>query len=201
MKALRYAIQLNSLSIVEHLLYTYNYPLNTEYMSQNIYHTILIEACVRNQPGMVALLMKHRAEPARQCDLIPYKNAITMAISQVDIELVAHSIRCGANFDCSFYDESYRYCLPFEFSINGQCIHIVKMLLYSGCSRRKFSLKNTDEFSNNVTPEIKKLMLNWEVHQNNVTPLLELCRKSILNYLYPAAEMIEKLPLPPVLTK
>ena len=201
MEALRYAMQRNSLSIVHHLLSTYNYPLNTEYMFLNSYDTILTEACKRNQQEMVALLMKHGADAAKQRDHISYQNAITIAISQREIEMVAHFIRSGANFDCRTYDNRYRYGLPFDCSIINRCIHMVEMLLYSGCSRGEFSLMNTDQLSDNVTPEIKKLMMDWEVHQNNVTPLQELCRKSILKHLYPAADKIHKLPLPPVVIK
>ena len=201
MGALRCAMVWNSLSILEHLLSTYNYPLNLEYKSRNVYDTIVTEACIRSQPEMVGLLMKHGADLVKQCDHLLYRSAITIAISLKDVELVPHFIRCGANFDCKLYDEKYGYCLPFDFSISGGCIHMVKMLLYSGCSRGELSLMNTDELRNNVTPEIKKLMMDWEVHQNNVTPLQELCRKSILKHLYPAAEKIHKLPLPPAIIK
>ena len=201
-EALRCAMIWNNLSIVEHLLSTYNYPLNLEYMSHlYTYETILTEACIQNQPGMVALLVKYGADPAMQSVHISYKSAIIIAMNLKDIELVAHFIRCGVNLDYILHAGSYGYGLPFEFSIRGGCIHIVQMLLYSSCSRGEFSLKNTDELSNSVTPEIKKLMIDWEVHQNNVTPLLELCRKSILYHLYPAAGKIDKLPLPPVIIK
>ena len=201
-KALRCVVQQNDLKIVEYLLRTYNYPLNMEYIltdgRSDFSHTILTEACERNQVEMVTLLMEYGADAAKKGDHRTYKSASIIAVNCKYVKLVAHFIRCGVNFDCRVFNVSYGYCLPFKLSIIGRCIDIVKMLLYSGCSRGEFSLPNSIEFNDKWTPAIKKLMIDWEVQKNNVKPLKGLCRKSILNHLYPAVKKITKLPVPPM---
>ena len=199
-KALRCVVQQNHLKIVEYLLRTYKYPLNTEYILadgiSDFYHTILTEACELNQVEMVALLMEYGADPVKKSEYRVCKSASIIAVNCKYVKLVAHFIRCGVSLEGRVFDVGHGYCLPFELSIIGRSIDIIKMLLYSGCSRGKFSLTNSIVFNDKLTPAIKKLMIDWEVQKNNVHPLKGLCRKSILSHLYPAVKKITKLPLP-----
>ena len=63
-------------------------------------------------------------------------------------------------------------------------------------------MKSDHKFKNNLDPEVVKLVKEWKVQENNVTPLKQRCRSVILNHLYPRADMkIEKFPLPTLVIK
>ena len=99
--------------------------------------------------------------------------------------------------------------LPFEAAVlydNGfqftDDIYAMEILLASGCSCGVFNLEKDHAFKDNIRFEIKNLMMKWNVHENNVKPLKQQCRRMILIHLSPrASKMIEKLPLPQCLIK
>ena len=73
------------------------------------------------------------------------------------------------------------------------------MLLISGCSRGEFSTRKLED---DPKPKLEKLMKDWNVYDDIVTPLKQRCRSVILNHLYPRADQkIENLPLPGLLIK
>ena len=197
---LKCAVRNNSLKMVKYLLSKYTYSLNMEYWSEegNTYHTVLTEACHPYQLEMVALLMEYGADPAKKNDNKEYQSAFLIAIDNEYNELVAHFIRSGVSLDCRLHDEHYGAVLPFEYAVHTGNKQAAEMLLYAGCSFGKFKLddKIVEEFFQNSSPEIQ-IMIEWNVHENNVQPLHQLCRKSILNHLCPgAAKKITELPLP-----
>ena len=219
--ALKCAVRKNSLELVNYLLSKYTYPLNIEYIRNthidrhtiqetwNCSQTIITEACKPHQLKMVTLLMEHGADPAKKSDDKRYQSAIMIAIENHYYELVAHFIRSGVNLDCRLHDAFLGDVLPFEYAVIRCCKQAAKILLRAGCLCGEFSLVtcistsisssgNIHEFQRFVTPEVQKLMIEWDVHKNKVRPLQQLCRKSILNHLCPrAAKNITKLLLPP----
>ena len=201
---LKCAMRKNSIEILEYLLRKYEFELNTEY---NIVHglnvggfweTILTEACKKHHLEMVLLFMRHGANPGKKGDHKTYQNAIAIAVQKRFVKMLAFFIRNGVSFDCKLCGEEWlRDRLPFECSVIGGNIYGVEMLLLSGYSCGVFSLKSSHEFQKDVTPDVQKLMEKWHVKENSVKTLKMLCRKSILNQLYPeAGKKIAKLPLP-----
>ena len=213
-EALRCAVLKNSFKMANYLLSKYEYPLNIEYPLNNgfnsfkAYHTIVTEAGKRRQLEMVSLLMEHGAEPAKQSDHKQYQSAFLIAIENGCIELVAHFIRSGVNLDCRLHNEYHGAVLPFEYAVIKDKKQTAEMLLHGGSSCGMFTLVDnisTDisypqrchMFQRYVSPELQKLMREWDVHENNVQPLQLLCRKSILKQLCPRTiKKITELPLP-----
>ena len=207
--ALKCAVRKNSLKIVNYLLSKYTYPLNIEYTDIQGTHTIITEACKPHQLEMVTLLMEHGTDPAKKSDHNRYQSAIMIAIEEHCNKLVAHFIRSRINLDCRLYDAFHRNLLPFKFAVSERNTQVAEMLLYAGCSCGEFSLvnsistgisssRNIHESKRYVTPEIQKLMIEWDVYKNKVRPLQQMCRKSILHHLCPrAVKEITELPLPP----
>ena len=205
---LKCAVRINSLKMVNYLLSKYTYSLNMEYLSEegNTYHTVLTEACHPYQLEIVSLLMDHGAEPAKKNNNKEYQSAFLIAIDNGYNELVAHFIRSGVSLDCRLHDEHYGAVLPFEYAVLRRNNQAAEMLLHAGSSFGKFKLddKIVKEFFQNSSPELQKLMIMIErnVHENNVQPLHQLCRKSILKHLYPgAAKKITELPLSPMIIR
>ena len=100
------------------------------------------------------------------------------------------------------YDYSYGVVLPFEVSVLHSFHNVAEILLMSGCSCGMFNLKNSNPFQKDITPGLQKLMMDWKVLENNVTPLKQRCRSVILNHLSPRADMkVENLQLPRLLIK
>ena len=221
-RALKCAVRKNSLKIVNYLLSKHTYPLNIEYIKNthinmhtieetwNCSQTIITEACKPHQLKMVTLLMEHGADPAKKSDDKRYQSAIMIAIRDHCNELVAHFIRSGVNLDCRLHDAFLGDVLPFEYAVIRCCKQAAKMLLRAGGSCGEFSLVNDvstgisssswniHEFQEFVSPEVQKLMIEWDVHKNKVKPLQQLCRKSILHHLCPrTVKKITELPLPP----
>ena len=204
-KTLQYAVSKRSLKIVNYLLSKYKYPLNMEYLDEEggTYYTIITEACHSRQLGMVTLLMEHGADPAKKNDNEEYQCAFLIAIDNGYNELVAHFIRSGVSLDCRLHDEHYGDVLPFEYAVFRHNKQAAEMLLYAGSSCGIFYLIksiitgiNCSDIINDLqkfhSPELQKL-----VGENNVRPLDQLCRKSILKHLCPGAvKKITELPLP-----
>ena len=209
-EALKCAVRKNSLKIVNYLLLKYTYPLNIEYRHiQGTWHcsqTIITEACKPHQLKMVTLLMEYGADPVKKSDAKTYQSALMIAIKNEYNELVAHFIRSGVDLDGRLHDEYLGDVLPFEYAVIKYKNQAAEVLLHAGCSCGKFTLVNNiptgircsiKGFQMFVTPELEKLMIEWDVPKNNVMPLLQLSRKSILKHLCPrAVKKISELPLP-----
>ena len=209
--ALRCAVIYDSIDIVSYLFTKYTYRLNMEYIivecdqSRSIY-TLLTEPrfLYTTKPQISSqltaqitqLLLDHGADPAKQMCSATSVNAMMTAIRFGNLKAIAQYIRNGVNINLRSYDGIDRKVLPFEASVFRGHHNVAKMLLISGCSCGVFSL-NDNEFKNNLKPEMKKLLKEWKVQENNVKPLKKRCRSVILNHLSPRAnERIERLPLP-----
>ena len=216
-ESLKCAVSTTSLEMVNYLLSKYKYPLNMEfagvsvlvlddmYSSADRYHTILTEACHSGQLEMVTLLMEHGADPSPRKVHKKCQNALLIAIKNEYNELVAHFIRSGINLDRKLHDEYHGDVLPFECALLMCNKQAAEMLLHAGCSCGKFSLVNNifmyifilQDVPMYISAKLQKLLVEWDVHKNNVKPLQQLCRKSILKHLCPrAVKKISELPLP-----
>ena len=193
--ALRYAVQYGSVGVVSYLINTYSYLLNIEYIvkdsSKDIF-TLLTEPVYEFRAQVTKLLLDHGADPAKQICAFTSVNAIMTAVQYGNLEVIAQYIRSGVNINLKSWDSKYGRVSPFEASLLHDSHYVAEMLLISGCSGGVFSnltLKNK--------PELKKLMKEWKVYDNNVIPLKQRCRSVILNHLSPRADMkIEMLLLP-----
>ena len=208
--ALISAVKCGSVDVLSYLLNTYTYPLNIEYIlidsvdqSRDPY-TLLTEPRHVFTAKITKLLLDHGADPAKQMCAAKSVNAIMTAICYRNEETIAQYIRSGVNINCTCrsYHGSDIKVLPFEASVLHGCQSIVKMLLVSGCFCGVFSLDKNHKFKDDIQPEVEKLMKEWKVQENNVTPLQQRCRCVILNHLSPRADMkIGKLPLPRLIIK
>ena len=207
-EALRHAIFYDNVEVTLYLLNNYTYPLNIEYviesdLSGSIY-TLLTEPILSTRNKFTArirkLLLDHGADPAKQMCSATSANAIMTAIDHGNMEAIAQYIRSGVNINFRSYDCTYGKVLPFESSVLRGYHDVATMLLISGCSCGVFSLDENHEFKDDIKPDVEKLMEEWKVQENSVTPLQQRCRSVILNHLSPRADMkIEKLPLPQLL--
>ena len=127
-------------------------------------------------------------------------NGIMGALPYINVEIIALYIRNGLNVNCTARDPTYRKIVSlFEASILHRRYYISVMFLISGCSRGAFS---TRKFKNILKPKLEKLLKEWNVYDDIVTPLKHRCRSVILNQLYPQADLkIGNLPLPQCLIK
>ena len=200
--ALRCAVMYNTVEVASYLLNKYKYPLNVEYMeeldqSEPIYCTLLTEPRYKFSSQIIKLLLDHGADPAKQMCSTTCVNAIMTAVDYGNVNVIAQYIRSGVGINLKSYDSSYEKVLPFEASVLRGFYDISKIFLISGCSCGVFSLEGNHKFKDNLKPEVVKLMKEWKVHENNVTPLQQRCRSVILNHLSPRAdEKIQRLPLP-----
>ena len=200
--ALRCAVTSGNVDIVFFLLNKYRYPLNIEYMikdsSASIF-TLLSDPTFKSPAQITKLLLDHGADPAQIMCSATSVNAVMAAIECGNLNAIAQYIRSGVDINFRSLDSTYGNILPFEASVKHRQHYISVMLLILGCSRGMFSPR---KFIANPNPDLEKLMKEWNVYDNNVTPLQLRCRSVILNHLSPRADMkIEKLPLPPCLIK
>ena len=205
--ALRRAVIWGSVDVASYLLKKYACDLNMEYITKGSGdqsrgpYTFFTEPKRVFTAKITKLLLDHGADPAKQMCGGTSRNAIMTAICYDNVETIAQYIRSGVNINCRSYKCANIKVLPFENSVLHGRQSIVKMLLISGSSCGVFSL-NTYKFKDDIEPEVKKLMKEWKVQENNVTPLKQRCRCVILNHLSPRADMkIRKLPLPGLMIK
>ena len=210
MNALNCAVRNESVEVVDYLLSKYKYPLNEEYFIEHSdfrgeihfkeWH-LLMEAC-RCHPAIMQLLLDHGADVNKTfCYTYSFINAVLFYGESE--EIVALLIRNGANVDCRMYCLLLRTdVLPFEKAISTNERYIAEMLLVSGCSCGMFSLDDDHEMKYNIEPDLEDLLKEWNVRENNVTPLQKQCRRVILKQLSPTAQKkIMTLPLPPLIIK
>ena len=206
--ALSSAVIWGSVDVASYLLNKYAYPLSMEYIIKDSAeksigpYTLLTEPRRVFTAKITKLLLDHGADPDKPMCAATSRNAIMTAICYGNVKTIAQYIRSGVNINYKSYHGSDIKYLPFEASVLHGRQSIVKMLLVSGCSCGVFSLRNNHKFKDDVKPEVEKLMKEWKVQENNVTPLQQRCRCMILNHLSPRADMkIGKLPLPGLIIK
>ena len=200
--ALKLAVLHDSVDIVSYLLNKYTYPLNMEYIINcSIVDTLFKEPIFECRTQITKLLLDHGADPAKPlCAAINATDILT-SIEYGHSEVLAQYIRSGVNINFRSHIR-FGVVLPFEFSVIRGYYNLATMLLISGCSCGVFSLDDHHEFKDGIGPDEEKLMEEWNVQENNVTPLKQRCRSVILNHLSPGADLkIEKLPLPDCLIK
>ena len=189
--ALRHAVLHNSASVVDYLLSRYKYHLNKEYSEHDGRITILEESCRESSLEISTLLMEHGAYPGN--------GAIHIAITASPgghLELVARFIRSGVDVDYVPHYPEHERMLPFQFALAYNRIQAAEMLLRSGCSCGQFNLESISSIRAEKNTQYQELVMEWRA--NNVKPLLQLCRKFIVNRLSPVAhKKINDLPLPP----
>ena len=208
----RLAVIHDKVAVMEYLHKKYKHPLNINYSLSVLFPdckhwTLLREACYRKSIRSVHYLLEHGADlnTVDRCS-----SALVIAIQFYQVELIALLICNGVDINFRTYDYRYGDVLPFEvavrndprFFITGD-IYTVELLLVAGCSCGVFNLKKDHRFKDeHIKDEYQNLMMKWNVHENNVKPLKQQCRRMILKHLSPrASKMIEKLPLPQCLIK
>ena len=206
--ALRYAVYAENTNMVRYLLFKYKYPLNQEYVFDNwsgvtTYITVLAEAACRSK-AVATMLQEQGADPNKKSSKTQYVSPLHDAISKCDESTVSYLIRSGADINCRSFSGTYRNLLPFESALYGNSsFHAAEMLLISGCSCGSYSLSVDQEiWSNTHYTELVNLLRKWNVQDNNVTSLQQMCRTAILKQLSPAAnKKIDELPLPAMIIK
>ena len=200
--ALRYAVTQGSADVLSFLLSKYVYLLNIEYIikdSSESMFTLLSEPSSEITAQITKLLLDHGADPAKPMCAATSTNAIMTAIQCGHLEIIAQYLRCGVNINFKSWTNTYGRVLPFEASVLHDRHYVSIMLLIFGCSRGMFSIR---KLMANPKPKPEKLMKEWNVYDNDVTPLKQRCRSVILNHLSPRADLkIGKLPLPGCLIK
>ena len=205
--ALRAAVQAKDTNMVRYLLFKYKYPLNQEYAFGNCYEgntrcymyiTVLAEAACRSM-AVTTILLDHGADLNLKSTKELYVSPLHSAITDCKVSTVAYLIRNGADINCRSFDSSHINSLPFEAALYGNnSFHAAEMLLISGCSCGSYSLNVDQEiWSSKHYKELANLLRKWNVQDNNVTSLQQMCRTVILKQLSPAAnKKIDELPLP-----
>ena len=209
--AFRLAARYDKVTVMEYLHRKYRHPLNINFGGSFLHSdckhwTLLKYACYCRSIRSVQYLLEHGADlnTADRCS-----SALIVAIQERQIDLIALLICNGVDINFRSYDYTYDDVLPFEGAVLYDSgidfigtIYTVELLLVSGCSCGVFNLEEDHKFKDNVRFETKNLMMKWNVHENNVKPLEQQCRRMILKHLSPrASKMIEKLPLPQCLIK
>ena len=206
--ALRTAVRYENTNMVQHLLLKYKYPLNQEYVSYKcfgsyVYMTVLAEAASRSA-AVVTLLLDHGADPNKKSGKKQYVTPLHRAINECQVSTVACLIRSGADINCKSFNRYNRNLLPFEASVLiNNSFHPAEMLLISGCSCGSYSL-NIEQgiLSSTQYSELVNLLKKWNVQNNSVMSLQQMCRTAILKQLSPAAnKKVDELPLPVTIIK
>ena len=201
--ALMYAIRKSRVEVVDYLLQRRKYPINYEYICTDIsnwvtHNTFLLEACALRSVNIINLLLDQGADPSKPDCAKNYPNVINIAICVSHVKVIARFIRGGLNVNIKSNNPDTDVVLPFEDAVFRSQFYAAKMLLMSGCSCGVHSLDSTHKLKTNMTPSIQQLLMEWNIHKNNVIPLKQRCRMVILNYLCPQADKkIKELSLPP----
>ena len=195
--ALRSAVVTENAEMVQHFLFKYKYPLNQEYCYWSNYYTTVLADAFRST-AVVTMLMGHGADPNKKSSKKQYVTPLHRAIIGCQVSTVACLIRSGADINCRSFHKVHINLLPFEASVLNNRFYAAEMLLISGCSCGSYSL-NIDQ---NIWSSTQYLLKKWNVQDNNVRSLYQMCRTVILKQLSPAAnKKIDELPLPVTIIK
>ena len=195
--ALRHAVKYGNVDVVSYLLNKYTYPINMEYIlkdfSESIF-TLLTDPFLECTAQITKLLLDHGADPAKPICGSRSVNAITRAINDGNVEIIAQYILNEVDNNFKAWTSKHGHISLLKASLLHKRHYVSVMLLIPECSPgvfRKVWLK--------AKPE---LMKEWNLYGNNVTPLNKKCRNVIRNHLSPRADMkIQNLPLPPCLIR
>ena len=198
-EAVRDAVQTSRLESLKYLLSKHTYPINIDYMAVNNRRsgcgTLLTEECYSHKVKITKLLLDHGADPNKKSCKGKSASPLLDAIQNSHEEIIALYIRSGVDVNLMSCDYRHGDVIPFEAAILHGRLYGAEMLLLSGCSCGMYSLGNSD--MTNIPSDLKELMDEWNVHENNAIPLKQLCRKKILSHLSPQADnKITNLPLP-----
>ena len=196
--ALRHAMEHHSVKVVAYLLKKYNYPLNDEYFKEpyTICRSLLSDASRLGLQKVVQLLLNHGADPYKKiCDGEGF-NFFTAIIIRGYAGVLAGLIRCGVDFNQKLHGRQLGYISSFELSVRCNNIYAAEMFLILGYTGGMNSLAKMHP----LKPKLLNLLMEWNLHENNVQPLKRQCRRVLLNHLTPQADKkIKQLPLPPML--
>ena len=200
--ALSHAMEHHSVEVVEYLLKTYNYPLNDEYLKEPYTmfgcQSLLGDAWRLGSQQVIKLLLYYGADPSiKICKGKGLNSSFIATIIRGDAGVLAGLIRCGLDFNKILHGHRLDYILPLEFSVRCNNIYAAEMFLLSGYTGGMNSLAKVHQLKHVVGPKLLNLLMEWNVHENNVVPLKRQCRRVLLNYLIPQADQkIKQLPLP-----
>ena len=208
--ALRYAAVLGHAHLVKYLLSKYKYSLNDEYAIRNdfgdqVYSTAMQDFWIfgRVKSLTVAIMfLDHGADPNTKPIEEPNISLLHKAINIKGLSakvLVVRLIRNGADINFKSFDDRLNLVYPFEASIKCDNIFAAEALLISGCSCGRFGLasNNKNNILNYSRRRILNLMEKWNIKDNRLKSLMQICRTVILIQLSPAAyKKIRLLPLP-----
>ena len=186
--ALRCAVECGHEDVVSYLLNKYTYPVNIEYIKHGYFTrtcTLLSEHFSLCTAVITRMLLDHGADPAKPMCSSRSVNGLMIAISDGRLDIIAQYIRCGVNINFRSYHHFCGKVFPFEVSVYYDYPKVAEMLLISGSSRRVSSARI---FKDKPKPKLKKLLKEWNVYDNNVTPLKLRCRSVILIHLSPRAD-------------
>ena len=207
-EVLSYAVNVNSVEVVEYLLGKHKYSLNNEYsghcLGVEIYphQTILMSACNEVNLKSIELLLEHGANPNMKRCADKCFSAINILIEYGRFEMTARLIRSGANVNTRFESAFTGVGLPFEVAVSINDTYEAEILLVYGSSCGVHSLKGKHKLKSNLHPNIREFLKEREVDKNKVLPLKQRCRMVILNHLCPQADLkINELHLPPLLVQ
>ena len=189
--ALRCAVKYRHTGVVSYLLNTHTYCLNVEegtYVENFLTHPFFY---------CTDLLCYEEVSPATH---LCAATSVDTRTCYKSLEVIAQCIRRGVNINIKSLDFAHqKFVSPFEASVLNNRYYVSVLLLISWCSRGVFS---THKLKDMHKPKLERLMKEWNVYDDNVTPLQLRCRNVILTHLSPRADKkIGKLPLPPCLIK
>ena len=212
--ALRYAAVMGHEHILKYLLSKYKYQLNDEY-EVCVYHRVHTTVLQENYWGCrlsrsvqtTIMLMDHGADPNKSTGDVPHPSLLYMAVTRFGSEsqmMLVLLIRNGANINLRSFDSNSKPVYHFETSVSQDNIFAAEALLVCGCSCGTFSYRMDENDKDNLRMTQRSmwnLMVEWNVEENRVKPLIQMCRTMILIHLSPAANKIRLLPLPPRIIK
>ena len=203
LSALRTAVVKTCESVIEYLLSKHKYPLNEIYAIRTssgaeIYTTVLAEACTHCSMEVVEMLLDRGADPNIRKDKETYCSPLHRAIINKPVRLVAKLISSGADINAKSFDDHFGTLLPYEACIMHRKMSAATLIFKSGCF---FNVHTLNMHLKGVrTPlrhVIEKKIKNWNLPDNSIRSLYQICRTVILKQLSPAtSKKIRKLPLP-----
>ena len=203
--ALRSAVVLACESVIKYLLSKHNYPLNEIYAFNSSFGvkvstTVLADACTHCSLKVITMLLNRGADPNIKNDTETCCTPLHRAITKRHGTMVAKLIRSGADMNARSFDDNVNLLLlPYEASVMYSNINAVAVLFISGCVRKVYHGKSDGmPYKQRIVNQIK----SWNLHDDSVSSLCQMCRTVILKQLSPAtSKKINELPLPLAIMK